>query len=40
VQENAWYVIPVKAFVTYRSLQRHPSGNNKNNPYEKCREAR
>jgi PD-(D/E)XK nuclease superfamily protein len=38
VQENAWYVIPVKAFVPYRSLQLHPSGD-KSGPYEKYREA-
>jgi hypothetical protein len=38
VQENAWYVIPVKAFVPNRSLQLHPSGD-AGGPYEKYREA-
>jgi hypothetical protein len=38
VQENAWYVIPVKSFVPYRSLRLHPSGD-KSGPYEKYREA-
>jgi hypothetical protein len=38
VQENAWYVIPVKAFVPNRSLQLHRSGD-AGGPYEKYREA-
>jgi hypothetical protein len=38
VQENAWYVIPVKAFAPHRSLQLHPSGG-KSGQYEKYREA-
>ena len=38
VQENAWYVIPVKAFAPHRSLQLHPSSR-AGGPYEKCREA-
>jgi PD-(D/E)XK endonuclease len=38
VQEDAWYVIPVKAYAPHRSLQLHPSGG-KGGPYEKYREA-
>jgi PD-(D/E)XK endonuclease len=36
VQENVWYVIPVKAFAPHRSLQLHPTNGG---PYEKYREA-
>jgi hypothetical protein len=38
VHENAWYVIPVKAFAPHRSLQLHPSSVG-GGPYEKYREA-
>jgi hypothetical protein len=38
VHENAWYVIPVKAFVPHRSLQLHPT-RSAGGRYEKYREA-
>ena len=37
VHKDAWYVIPVKAFVPHRSLQLHPCGGH--GLYEKYREA-
>ena len=39
VPEDAWFVIPVKAFIPHKTLQLFPRQSPRTGPYEKYREA-